>query len=215
MRTITVTGNALVKKVPELAYLSVRVHAKGATTKVAQKKQSELMHVVLGTLGKLTIASSDIKTERYHTQHAYKYDEKKRQQVPDGFVVMQQLTVTVVAESAEEVVGALAEHPVEITVGFGLKNNDYEKNDALCLAIANARAKAVSMANACDLRVGTLGEVISCNEGVRSQQDAGLRMVAMSVNPDTGGGTNPELPSGDIEIHATVTMTFELKYLTK
>jgi uncharacterized protein YggE len=204
-RLITVTGAAEVKKAPELAHLSLYVHAIATTAKKAGEKQSQLMHLVLGTLLGLGIPNSAIKTQRFSVNQAHRYDETKKQHVPDGFNANQQLLVTIPAEDVEEVMGMLANHPIQTSVSFGLKDHDKETNEALCLAIANAKQKARAMSEACG---ATLGAVVSCQEG--GGHRGGAMRAASAMPSAMGGGSAPELPMGEIEIHAAVTMQYEL-----
>ncbi len=206
-RIITVTGNAHVKKAPELAYLSLAITAQEKTRKAAQEAQAQTMHDVLGALDLLGVPKAAQKTTRYNVQQAHKYDEKRHQNVPDGFMVTQQLTVTVDVDAAEEIVGVLGKLPVVLSVGFGLKDHDQETNAALCLAIANARTKAEAMARACTCE---LGPVVSCEEEAH-RGGGGIRMMSMSAGLEAAGGSAPELPTGEIEISASVTMQFVLK----
>ena len=207
-RSITVTGHAEVKKEPELAYMNLTVSAHELTAKVAQETQSQLMSAVLATLDKLGVPAKARKTQNFRTQQLTNYDQKKQKHVPNGFQTTQSLLVTVEANEAEQVVGALGSmgEGVQLSIGFGLKNHDAETNEALCLAIENAKQKATAMAIACG---ATLGNVISCQEG-GGHRGGAPRAMAVAASAEMGGGSAPELPMGEIEIHAMVTMQFAL-----
>lgn len=210
-RTITVSGTAEVKKAPELAHFSLNVTAIGKTAKAAREAQSELMHLVHGTLLSFRVAAAKIKTQRFEIKQNYKYDEKSRENVPDGFNVNQQLMVVVDFDEATELTERLSHHPIQISVGFVLKDHDEETHKALKLAIANARAKAGAMAAACKC---TVGNVISCTEA-GSNRGGGARMMALSMaSPEAGGGA-PAMPSGEIEVHASVTMQYQICEIAK
>lgn len=221
---ITVSGEAEVFAVPDIAKIWLTVETEKETVDAAQTEATEKINNILAFLEGEGIEEKDIKTQNYSVYPRYDYVERavncvsypcppQGEQVLRGYRVNQSLEIKV---RDTEKVGALLAGAGELGVtninGPFFENDDEEalRLDARKEAIVNAREKAEELAKSLDVK---LGDIVSFNEGGSYPVHRGDFAIAeeSAVMGKGGAAPAPEIPTGENVIRATVTISYELK----
>lgn len=198
-RTITVTGNASVKAVPDVAEVSLGVSATAKTARAAQAASAVLMNRVLATLRGRGLAASDLQTSQVSLSPNFGSRGVR--------IVSYTARNTVTArirdlDAAGAIIAAAAGVGANEISGPSLlvSNQTAVYEQALKAAVDDARVHAEAIASASN---ETVGEMRSATEGsmgvpvpieARSKAD----LVATPLEP------------GTVEVQANVTATFDV-----
>lgn len=231
--TISVTGTAEVSSIPDVATFSFTVKETAKEAKDAQTTINEKVSKILDGLEDLGVDEKDIKTESYTIYPKYEWVEVKRTQetAPDGtiyypgndrkrvqvgFDVSQNVRVKL--REIEKVSNALtlfAKNAVENLNGpnFEIDDPDALREEARLEAIKEAKAKAKRLAKDLDVK---LGKIVSFNDSFGRYQpyyrnDFAMMKGAPMAIMDEDVSYEPELPIGESDITATVTITYKIK----
>lgn len=225
VRSITVSGMAERKVVPDEAHITVNLNAQdkdmAAARKAHQQKLAKLMEIVK----KADIEERKVRTQSANIQPVYTYRNDAKgnsQRVFEGYRVQTSLDITVpdtaklgglmdAISSAGFEQGANTEWGNLISVYYAISNPDKLRDEMLVQAIANARAKAERMADAAGAK---LGAVYQINENGTPQfrpmyAVGGRAVMAMAMKAEASMDAAP--PAGEQEIQSNVTITYELK----
>ena len=228
--TISVTGTAEVSSAPDIATFSFTVKETAKDAKTAQKTINEKVSKILAGLKDLGVDEKDIKTESYTIYPKYEWVKVKQRQetAPDGtvyypgdnskrvqvgFDVSQNVRVKLHdLEKVSDALTLFANNGVENLNGpqFRIDEPDALKEKARLEAIKKAKAKAKRLAS--DLGV-KLGKVVSFNDSSSGYQPVyNNTMMLKSAAPMVEDmAFTPELPAGEQNITATVTITYKIK----
>jgi len=194
---ITVTGLGSVETVPDRAQLSFDVQASGTTAVQALDRAAAESRAVNDALRAAGIARSDLQTAQISLQ-------PRRSEL--GAVTGFDATTTVTAKVKDiDRVGRLIDVAVRAgasgVYGPALSKSDTDAlyASALKAAVANARAKAQTIASAAGV---TLGRVTNVVEG------GGAQPIPYAMADAAGKQTDMPLEPGTQEIQASVTVTF-------
>lgn len=232
-RTISVSGHAKKKLVPDEAHLRVNLNSMNMKMAEAKTSHDEKLKALLEITKAEGVEEKKVRTEHSSVQPVYEYISEpatailpnpQPKRVFKGYRVQTQLDITVV-DTAK--VGALMEKITE--AGFekdartewgDLLNLQYQvsepekKRDALLAeAISAARTKAEQMANASGSRVVGVQQI---NEGSVSGYNPPMLpspIMAMAKMDMAGAAERAPVapPSGEQELKANVSVIFELK----
>ena len=229
--TISVTGTSKVSSAPDVAHFSFNVQDTADTAEQAQNTINEQVSKILDGLANLGIEDKDIKTESYTIYPKYEwartvdnesqmsisgemyYPDMNRNQVQVGYDVSQYVSLTLRDFAiVPDVLTLLAENKVENLNGPSFDIDDPEglKEQARLEAIADAKQKAEKLANELGVK---LGKIVSFNDNSSYPQPyyGGEMMMAKTANFDMVEESAPELPAGENEISAQVTVTYKIK----
>ncbi len=229
--TISVTGNAEVSGAPDVATFSFTVKETAKEAKTAQDTINEKVSKILDGLDDLDVDEKDIKTESYTIYPKYEwvkvakteqialdgtsyYPGNNNKRVQVGFDVQQNVRVKLRdLESVSDALTLFAENEVENLNGpsFEIDDPDTLKEEARLEAIKEAKAKAKRLAKDLDVK---LGKIVSFNENSYNPQPYyrnDFAMMAKGVAMDMEESYAPELPVGENDITATVTITYKIK----
>lgn len=193
---ITVTGEGIVRTVPDRAAFSFGVHTESATAAAALGANGALMDKVIAAVEHAGIAKADIQTQQVSLTPLQSADGRRI----IGYAADNTIAVTVRdLGSAGSVVDAAVAAGANQVSGPGLSSSD---QDALYLralkaAMADAKAKAEAIASAGGV---SLGRVTTVVEGSSPQVYPGA---------SAGAKATPIQP-GTEEIDATVTVTYAI-----
>jgi len=167
--TITVIGQASVRRAPEIAQISIGVETMGATVGEAVKDSDAKMLAVLAALKAAGIAEKDIQTMNYSIQFE-RYPqmgiEAPGTQPEPQYRVSNMVNVIVRdLEAVDEVLDAAIEAGANNIWGvtFSLEDPKTAQADARADAIADAKSRAQALA---DLGGVKLGPVMSISEAL-------------------------------------------------
>jgi hypothetical protein len=201
---ITVTGEGRVDVVPDLATLSLGVTTLGKTAAAAMAANSAALEKVLANLAAAGIAPRDIQTSGLSlTPNWSGYDTSAPPKI-DGYTATNLVTVRVRAiDTLGTVLDAAIQDGANTLQGLtlGTQNPDPLLMEARAKAVADARARAETLAGAAGV---TLGRLLSVAENTAFGAPAPLyRMEAASADA-------VPVATGEVSLAATVTMTWEI-----
>ncbi len=203
---ITVVGMGQAAGTPDVAHVSVGIETSAVSVQQAVDDNKDKMSALLVVLKGLGLSDKDIQTSNYSVY---------TQQAPDAsgastsgaltYHVNNQVDVTVrdvskLGDILDKVVAAGANNIYG--VNFSVDDTTKLEADARATAIADAKARAASLAQLAGVQ---LGEVVSISEVIGSNGPVYANMTAKM-----GGGGTPILP-GELNVAMSVQVTFAIK----
>lgn len=223
--TISFTGEGKIFAVPDIAAVSFSIVTESKTSKEAQDANSAKSKPVIDFLKNQGIADKDIKTTSYNISPKYSYPRPiplplgtETQSYPEyydqspkitGYTVNQSFEVKIHdLEKVSAVLDGLVTAGVNQVNQLGLKIDDEEKlkEQAREMAIKDAKEKAAKLRKQLGIR---LGKIVNYQEGGYYPPI----YYATEAKLDGRGGdiSGPEVPAGENEIVANVTITYQIK----
>ena len=203
---IVTTGEAVVRRAPDRAFITVIVETRAKSPRDAQRLNAEAMTAVQRRLDQVRVPKDSVRTLGYDIQQEFDFIGGKR--VPREFVARNTVEVMVeeigrVGELLDVVVqgGATATSGVR----FDLRDRENAERDALRLAVVDARARAEAAAAGAGRAVDRVIKIEDVRDGTVSMPRP---MMAMARAADAA--TTPIEP-GLVEVHARVTLTAAMK----
>ena len=204
---VVTTGEGIVKRAPDRAWVTVTAESRAKTPQDAQKQNAAAMSSVLQKLKGAGIADEAIQTSAYDLQPEYDYRDGR--QTLRGYVARNSLDVRVDALPKLGEIIDLAVGSGATTIGgirFDLKDRDAVEREALRLAVANARRRAEAAAEGANMKVAA---IIRIEEHAATVMPPPRPMMAMRSEM-LEVKTTPVAP-GELEIRASVTVTSALR----
>jgi uncharacterized protein YggE len=170
----------------------------------AQRRNAELMTAVQERLKGLVPAEA-IRTLSYTLQEEFDHVDNKR--VPRGYRASNTIEVRVdelprIGAIIDAAVGAGA--TTVHNIRFDLKDRDSAEREALRLAVADARGRAEAAASGAGLQLASIVRI--------EEQGRAIPMVAMGrMEMDMAARAETPITPGQIEIHANVSLTAEIR----
>ena len=216
IRTISVSGTAVTRTVPDTIVWSIRLNETDKVLVVAKNRSDEKMKRVLALVNELDVSTENIQTGRLRISREYDRDEHGNRSDFKHFAVNRSVTfkqrdLDRFDEFLTKLVGA-----ADIEASFNFESSEFMelRADTRLKALQVAKDKAESM---CAVLDDKLGRVLTIDEHPRmgpnpwgmAGQDSNS---AYSYRPeraevDVSGGT---FAPGAIEIKVTVYATFEI-----
>lgn len=217
--TISVTGEGEVLAVPDIGQFTFSVRAEADDAASAQEQSGTVVNDIIAYLREAGVAENDIKTVNYNLYPRYDWVEEiclpgefcqRGERIQTGFEVNQTVQVKVRnTDQASAIISGVGEREATNISGlnFVVDDTDALQMEARELAIADAKAKAEVLA--ADLGV-RLGEIAAFTEGTQyTPTPYQNRAVSFDMAEESGFG-GAELPMGEEETIARVTITYEL-----
>ncbi len=207
--TVTVSGQATVTSPPDEAVVVLTVENDAATAPAAMDATSIQTKNMLDRLKSDGIPESAIQTANITLYPVRTYDPTTGKETLTGYRAQNSIKVTLKdAPTVAKVLAAGVETGATQVSGpeWRLRDDSQAVNDALKQAAVNARAKAESLAAAEGKGVG---EVLIMTEG--TVQVPVPPMYAMGGATDSAKVMEPPVSSGNLDVTATVTVTYALK----
>ncbi len=218
--TVTVQGEGKVQARPDIGTFSFSVLAEAKDAAGAQTKSAEKINAILAALKEAGVEEKDIKTENYNLNPKYKYEETAcrlgmycppTNPVIDGYEVSQMVTVKVRnLEKAGDLISKVGEKGATnvSSLQFTIDDEKVFKAQAREKAIADAKEKAKMLAKDLNVKIVRMTGFWE-DQGVMypmSEQAYGGDMMSADYK-----SISPEMPIGENEIKATVSITYEVK----
>jgi uncharacterized protein len=230
-RTISVSGQASRKLVPDEAHLKVNLNSmlpKMAEAKAAHDVKLKALLEITKALG---IEERKVRTESAMVQPIYEYATEpataimpnpQPKRVFRGYRVQTQLDITVVDTSK---VGALMEKITEagfekdantewgslLDLNYQVSEPEKKRDELLAEAIAAARAKAERMAAAAGSSVARVQQITESNVGTYNPRPVPMLAMAKVSMAEADGAPPVAPPSGEENLQANVSVAFELR----
>lgn len=200
--TITVTGNATVNVVPDMATLTLGVTTTGDTAAQAMAANNEAVSAVIARLIAAKVADRDMQTSSLSINPNWVSNAAGTGQEVKGYVASNMLTVRVRALDTTGAVldAAIADGANTLNgLTFGLADPHPQEDEARKEAVADATARAKLLASAAGSK---LGPIVSINEGG----------AAMPYPAPTFYKADAAVPvaAGEVGISASVTVVWQL-----
>lgn len=208
--TIVTQGEATVKRAPDRAWLSVSTETRDPKAAEARRRNAEAMTAVQNALKGAGVKADAIRTTGFSLSPEMEYDNGRS--ILRGYVARNQVEVRVDdLGTLSDVVDAVnSPKGVALTVNgprFDLKDEKTVQNEALRLAVEAAMSRAQAIAAGAKRSLGQIVRIEDQNVGPI------VPMQLMQVKARDAFGASPSTPitPGEIEIHAQVSLTVELK----
>ncbi|MDP3719978.1 MAG: SIMPL domain-containing protein [Acidobacteriota bacterium] len=203
--TVVVSGEGVVKAVPDQAWVTIGTESRSKVSKEAQSRNAEAMTAVQQKLGALGIAKDAIRTIAIDLQ--LEYDYANGRQTPRGYVARNTIEVRVddfakLGDVLDAAVGSGATNLHGLR--FEVKNREALEREALQLAVANAMGRAEALAAGAKR---TIDRVIRIEE---SSVGRGPEMPVMAMRMKAEDASTP-VAAGELEIRAQVRIIAALK----
>ncbi|MBS1817092.1 MAG: SIMPL domain-containing protein [Acidobacteria bacterium] len=206
---IVTTGEATVKRAPDVAYVTIAVETRAKTPREAQQQNADLMTTVQQQLARASIAKDAIRTTGYSVYQDFDYANGRR--TPRGYVARNGLDVRVDAiERVGEVLDLSVNAGATTVAGirFDLKDRASAEREALRQAVTDARARAEAIAAGAGRAVDRILRIVDA-----PQPRFKYPQPMMAERAAVAGAPAAETPvaAGEIEIHAQVELTAAIR----
>lgn len=203
---VVTTGSAILRRVPDRAFVNIGAEARAAAPRAAQAQNAKTMTAVRDRLKALGIPDQAIETRALDLQPEFDYAngrQKLRGYVARNVIEVRLDDVTRVGEVVDASVeaGATSVHEVR----FDLKDHALVEREALKAAVADALARANALAAGAGK---TVDRIVTIEE--HRQEFVPMPRPMMSARSEAMQAETPVAP-GQIEIRASVTLTASIK----
>lgn len=209
-RTITVKGEATHRVSPDQAIVSFSIVTRSKDPSLARSLNSEAGSRAIRSIEDTGVPKKDIRLLNLVLSPAREWNPDRRKYDELGFDVTRSVQVTV---DSLDLVGDIVVRIVESGanrlegVRYGLKSDTDIRTVVLSDAVQSAKRRAEAMVKALG---SELGEVLTVNE-------EGMSMPVPYVGPErfmvqkAAADESQAMPSGDIEVSASVAVTFSIR----
>lgn len=202
---IVTSGNATVRRTPDRAFVTIAIESRAKNPREAQKENAEAAIQVHQRLSQARLEKDAVRTLGYNLEQEFEVVPTGR--IPRDFVARNSLEVRVddisrVGEVIDTVVRGGATSVAGVR--FEVKNRADAEQEALRLAVAEARSRADAAATGAGLIVDKVLRIEDHRDGV-IMPPRPMVMAARTVEAMT------PIEPGLIEIQARVTLTVSIK----
>ena len=144
---MTVTGYGEIAAEPDYVQIQIEVRTQGKDVSVTQQENAQIMNRVIGSIMALNIPREDIQTAHYSISPMYDYIDGR--QIFRGYEVQNVITVKIMDISQAGIVidTAVLNGANQVSaIQFKIEDSAAYYRQALRLALVDAHAKAVAMA---------------------------------------------------------------------
>jgi len=205
--SIVTTGEAVVRRAPDRAFLVAAVETRARDPKETQSQNAKAMNAVQARVVASGIPKDAVRTLGYNIQQEFDFVNGRR--VPRGYVARNAVEIRVDAlERLGELLDAVVQAGATNVSGvrFDLRDRAGAEREALRQAVADARARAEAAASG----VGrTIDRVLRIDD-TRREPPRPMPMAMMAREAAQADAPTPVEP-GEIEIHAQATLTVSIK----
>ena len=206
---IVTTGEAIVRRAPDRAFLSVAVETRARSPRDAQRQNAEAMTAVQQRIAATGLPKEAVRTLGYGVQQEFDFINGRR--VSRGYVARNGVELRVDAlDRLGELIDAVVEAGATSVSGirFDLRDRAAVEREALRLAVIDARARAEAAAAGAGR---TVDRVLRIDD---TRRDGGiprpLPMMAAARDAAQAEMSTP-VEAGEIEIHAQATLLVSIK----
>jgi uncharacterized protein len=201
---IVTSGDAIVRRTPDRAFVIIAIETRAKNPRDAQKQNADAATQVQQRLAQANLGKDAIRTLGYHLEQ--EFDVVPSGRIPREYVARNSIEVRIddvsrVGELIDTVVRGGA--TTVAGVRFEIQNRAAAEQEALRLAVADARSRAEAAATGAGLFVDRVLRIEDRREGIIIPRP--MMMAARSAE-----ATTPIEP-GLIEIQAHVTLTVSIK----
>ena len=199
--TLTVSATESVKKMPDIAYVSIGVRTAGATAKEAQEENAHITQSFLDAVKAQGVAEDDLETQSLNVYEDY---ENPQQTVVENTYRVTIRDINTVGTVIDAAVAAGANSSYSLFFDLAARDSGYM--EALARAMETVGSKAEAVAQAGGYAIVRPQSITEGSAGYSAEP----YLAAESAVMDTGaakGAATPISPQ-EIEVSATVTGTY-------
>ena len=206
---IVTSGEGIVKRAPDRAWVSIAAESRARTAPEAQKLNTDAMTAVLDKIKALGVSAEAIRTTAYSVQPDFEYQNGR--QSLKGYIARNQVEVRVddLPKLGEIMANAVGTGATSMSgVRFDLKDREAAETEALRLAVRDARRRADAAASGAGVKIVQVWRIDEQRE---------IDVVRPMVMPMARGGMEMAAPaavpieSGQIEVRSHVTLTVRIE----
>jgi uncharacterized protein YggE len=204
---VVTSGEAVVKRAPDRAWVTVAAESRAKTPQQAQQQNAAVMSNVMEKLKGAGITGEAIRTTAIDLQPEFDYRDGK--QTLREYVARNSLEVRVdeLPKLGEVIDMAVASGAARIGgVRFDLRDRDEAEREALRLAVADARQRATAAAAGAGMQVDRIVRIEEHRE-----TSGPPRPVVMAMRAEMAQAEPTPVAPGELEIRATVRLTAAIK----
>jgi uncharacterized protein len=204
---IVTTGEAVVRRAPDRAFVTVSVETRAKSPRDAQRLNAEAMTAVQQRLAAVRVPKEAIQTAGYDLQQEFDFVQGRR--IPREYLARNAVEIRIdEVARAGEIMDAVVQGGATSLAGirFDLHDRAGAEREALRLAVADARARAEAAAAGAGRSVD---RVIRINDSRDSAVPPPRPMMAMVRTAEAPAQTPVE--PGLVEIHSRVSLTVSMK----
>lgn len=204
--TISVNGEGVIEVAPDRATISVGVVTRDKNASKVQNDNARIASEIIKSVAALGIDKKNIRTGNYSFHQYYRQENNKR--VADGYEANN--TVTIIVDDLNlvgKVIDTSLSHGANNidSLEFGIKNKAALQNEAIRLAVRDARAKAEVVA--AELGKNIIGvKNVAVNAGYISAPRANKMFAVEMAMEDSA----TPIESGTLTCNANVHVEFEI-----
>jgi uncharacterized protein YggE len=199
--TIEVLGEGTVAAAPDRAVVVLGVVTEGTVLQTVQSENAETVTNIINSLLQINIPREQIQTNDFRIEIQYDYIDG--QQIFKGYQVTHLLQITIdrVDQTGMVVDTAVSHGANTVTsIQFSIYQREKYENQALALAIHNARQKAVTIAN-------TLGVSIAAVPGKVQELSPTVGPIPFRASILSDAAVTPIEP-GELTVNAAVQVLY-------
>ena len=199
---IVVTGEAVVRRAPDIAFITLAVETRAKSPRDAQRQNADAMAAVVKRIGDAGVPRDALRTVGVRLEQ--QFDNANGRRVPREFLARNALEVTIgdVARAGEIADAAVQAGATSLDgIRFDLKDRAGAERDATRLAVIEARGRADAAAAGGGRAID---RILRIEQGA-SSGPAPRPMLRMAAEAGT------VVEAGWIEVRADVTITVAMK----
>ena len=207
--SIIVHGDGEVFATPDLATVRLGAEAQESEAATAQSAVNKVISAALKNIEELGVPKRSIKTTRMDLSPVYSPRQPGKEAEAPRIVAYRVSSGLQVAVQDLSKVGNVIDAAMTAGVNrmegisFSLQDDQKERVAALRLAVADARTKAIAIANALDVKLGHVAEASEGGVSVfHPNESFGMRTMSMAA-------ATPVAP-GESRVHASVTLRYQI-----
>ena len=209
--TISVSGEGMVEAQPDRATITVGVLTRAKNPSEVQALNAKSASSVINSIVALGIERKNISTGNYNFNPNYRHTDNGKA-ILDGYEASNSVTIIVDdLNLVGKIIDAALNHGANQvnSLNFGLKNKTAYQDEALRLAVLDARRKA-------EIAASALGKVIvsvrSVSVSINSNHISAPRnyKMAAAMAEDAAVGYETPIESGTLQCSASVHVEFEI-----
>jgi uncharacterized protein len=203
---ITVTGEGKIKVTPDKAIISIGVQNTGKDAKEVKTMNDETVDKIIKFLKKSGIDNKDYQTTNVSLHKSYDFEKKKH-----NYQANQNISITLKDLSKyDAIMMGLNDAGVNNISGVEFKSSKLEEfeSDARKKAMLNAKAKANDYVSVLNQKVGKAISITDSSQVYFPQPM--YKSMNVSAMADGSAPERETLAIGEIEVNATVTVSFQI-----
>jgi uncharacterized protein YggE len=212
-RVVRVSGEGTVRAAPDRATVRFGIVSRAETAEAARSQNAAAAKSAMNAVRELGLAEEKIRMETLRLQPRREYDPETQTQEERGYEATRQVVVELEAlEQLPRLVTRVVQRGANRLEGidYGLQDRTAVRNDALRQAAQDAREKAQLLAESLGAALGPVQQIDEQSFGFQSPSPRVEMQFAKSAADDAA--PEPDAyAAGEIEVNATVQVTFSLQ----